>query len=325
MGQSIMKNIIYISPVAFLLAACAGVGGGGSSGGSTTPINYVNFNSPGASQTLSANMLTAEGTEDFTANGGITNGSYGSPELATGSISASTDGSGNYNRLQIAGKNSSAIADQANSSASMLTGTNPSFGSYQQVELTSSDGKQHAKLVNADKFNYQTFGVWDNFTSSTPQNKSRNFGIFNTGTATPLSVLSSKTGTASFTGDAYGINLENFSINSTQSYNNIETTSTVALTANFSNRTGTINFTNSTASRGSVDLSATEAAVFDMSGKLGWDNSNSLFTGSLRRANGETGTLNGRFYGPNADEAGGVFKTSGSTGNYIGVFGAKKQ
>ena len=29
MGQSIMKNIIYISPVAFLLAACAGVGGGG--------------------------------------------------------------------------------------------------------------------------------------------------------------------------------------------------------------------------------------------------------------------------------------------------------
>jgi hypothetical protein len=60
--------------------------------------------------------------------------------------------------------------------------------------------------------------------------------------------------------------------------------------------------------------------------KLSWSDATNSFGGSVKNGNGVlTGTVLGRFYGPNAEELGGVYNLSGSGLNlHAGAFGAKK-
>lgn len=65
----------------------------------------------------------------------------------------------------------------------------------------------------------------------------------------------------------------------------------------------------------------------DLSGTLKYKEGSNSFTGDINAKNsGLSGTADGRFYGPEAEELGGVFSTrSSGVEAYDGAFGAKKQ
>ncbi len=66
--------------------------------------------------------------------------------------------------------------------------------------------------------------------------------------------------------------------------------------------------------------SVTEMPGLDMTGTLTYEAGRNQFTGTVTTTGGMTGTANGLFYGPAAQEIGGTFITQGAS--YIGAFGA---
>ena len=69
--------------------------------------------------------------------------------------------------------------------------------------------------------------------------------------------------------------------------------------------------------------------AFNLSGSASWEQNTGDFKGDIRTTEGLTGKWQGRFYGPNADEVGGVFglqgtATDGSAVQYVGGFGAER-
>ncbi|WP_176552593.1 transferrin-binding protein-like solute binding protein, partial [Testudinibacter sp. TR-2022] len=73
---------------------------------------------------------------------------------------------------------------------------------------------------------------------------------------------------------------------------------------------------------------ATAADHLDLSGKAAWNNGSGTFKGNIQTADKTmSGQVDGRFYGPQADEAGGVFGVSNAdkTENYLGGFGARRE
>ncbi|WP_052122330.1 transferrin-binding protein-like solute binding protein [Chelonobacter oris] len=72
----------------------------------------------------------------------------------------------------------------------------------------------------------------------------------------------------------------------------------------------------------------TEKADLDLSGTAKWHSASNNFKGEIKTADQKmTGQVDGRFYGPNADEIGGVFGVSNSdkSENYLGGFGARRE
>ena len=67
----------------------------------------------------------------------------------------------------------------------------------------------------------------------------------------------------------------------------------------------------------------------NLSGSAAWDDKTADFTGKMKAANGMEGEMKGRFYGPAAEEIGGVYglhgqDTNGEAVHYIGGFGGRR-
>jgi len=67
----------------------------------------------------------------------------------------------------------------------------------------------------------------------------------------------------------------------------------------------------------------------NLSGSAAWDDKTADFTGKMKAANGLEGEMKGRFYGPAAEEVGGVYglhgqDTNGEAVHYIGGFGGRR-
>ena len=68
-------------------------------------------------------------------------------------------------------------------------------------------------------------------------------------------------------------------------------------------------------------------STLDMTGSLSYAANSNSFKGIVATTGGLTGTSTGQFYGPNAEELGGVFSLKGtgtSKENYAGAYGAKQ-
>jgi hypothetical protein len=85
------------------------------------------------------------------------------------------------------------------------------------------------------------------------------------------------------------------------------------------------------ASRNTVTLrnlaTATPAPNLNLSGTLNYASGSSAFSGILTSAGGTmSGTSNGQFYGPKAEELGGVFvvKSATTVETFTGAYGAKR-
>ena len=157
-------------------------------------------------------------------------------------------------------------------------------------------------------FQYLSFGAWNNkatqFVSGGPS--VRFAGQQTPGPAIPVS------GSAQFRGDLIGIYFSPSGADSTARAN-------VVLDANFSSRSLGFSSSNTT-------LNGQAASRFDLNGTLTYAPGGS-FAGTLRSAGGTlSGSANGAFYGPRAEEAGGTFSLkSGSAERLTGAYGAKRQ
>ena len=102
--------------------------------------------------------------------------------------------------------------------------------------------------------------------------------------------------------------------------------SDVEAVADFADRSIRFTTTGTVGNDNIRDFSNVEMPDLDMTGRLTYEaGTTSHFTGSVETTGGMTGTANGLFYGPAAQEIGGTFATQGAgVEAYIGVFGAAR-
>jgi hypothetical protein len=163
-------------------------------------------------------------------------------------------------------------------------------------------------------FNYQTFGVWDRVTATT----SFDAGVFSVGNPTPGSAVPT-TGTGNFVGLANG-----FFVDGT-THNAFFTTANMTATANFAMQTIAFSTTNTlTVSLSNPSGVGLANSGLNLSGTLTYPAGTNLFSGTVTSASGMSGPATGRFYGPAAQEIGGMYNLSGAAGQMIGSFGGKQ-
>jgi hypothetical protein len=165
-------------------------------------------------------------------------------------------------------------------------------------------------------WNYQTFGVWAQITSSSTFQA----GVISAGVPTPGNAIPT-TGAATFTGLANG-----FFVPNVGGIPGLGFMTSANMTANVDFVARSIGF--STTNSLQMPLGSTAGTLnsaLDMTGTLTYAPAVNSFSGTVNTAaNGMTGTATGRFYGPAAAEIGGTFHLSGPTGVLLGGFGGKQ-
>ena len=283
-----------------LLAACGGGGGGGSSG--PTDVVFTSFAGLGPSQRTSITGIsqTGSGTATPVVGGFLVNSvALGGFDEANSRAQLTYDGN----------RNLSAMSFTAPQSSASFSGTSCS-GAVCTAETSTSVGVLGNPSFHA--WNYQTYGVW----ALQPSPTTFQTGAISVGAATPGSAVPT-TGNATFTGFSSGFFTENM-----QPY---FSSALVSAAVDWSART--VNFTTSNTTIGNLNSGGTLAASdLDLSGTLNYSPGANQFTGAVSATrNTMSGSATGRFYGPTAQEMGGVFGLQGSnTSSYVGAFGARR-
>jgi len=160
---------------------------------------------------------------------------------------------------------------------------------------------------------YQSFGVWANSVNGSGIASAGSFGtVITPGSSIP------KSGSAIYTGLLAGIVAEG---SSTKLFVAADMTAGV----NFASRSINFASTNSIASS-SLNGIYSSAPGLNMSGTLTYLGNTNGFSGTVRTSGLTvlTGTAGGQFYGPAAQEIGGVFALRNGNIGFIGGFGGKK-
>jgi hypothetical protein len=161
-----------------------------------------------------------------------------------------------------------------------------------------------------EHWEYQSFGVWDLPAQGT-------ISALSFGAATPPSAVPT-TGSATFNGKLGGLYVSPSGQGSVAS-------ATVVVNADFSQRS--LNFASSGTTLTRDFGSKTAAPNLNLNGTLAYAPGTNSFSGTLTNAGGTiSGTSNGRFYGPAAQELGGVFTLKSPTGSetFTGAYGGKR-
>jgi hypothetical protein len=277
-----------------LLAGLAACGGGGGGGGSTIrEVPFTSFSAIAPNQTvvMSGISETVSGTID--ASGVVTpNASV----LDTANSTARLTYDGNRNLSQI-----SFGTPQASES---FRGISCSEGVCGAETATSFVIAIDAPAIGWD---YQSFGVWLTSSPTTFQ-----VGAMSAGAVTPGSAVPT-TGTGSFLGVAAGFYVDTFG----QPFG---TAAVMNAEADFSRREIAFSTTGTTL----INLNngaQPDGTGLNLSGTLRYDAGSSQFLGTVNtQSPGLSGTANGKFYGPTAQEIGGVYSLTGA-GRMIGAFG----
>ena len=159
---------------------------------------------------------------------------------------------------------------------------------------------------------YQTYGVW----ATGLGEGSGTYGAISIGAPTAGSAIP-LIDTVTFTGSTVG-----GYIDPAGSY--FLTSGNVSVEADFENRS--LDFTSAgTELIDPSDFSTAAAGFLDMAGTLTYQPGTNSFDGIVVTSGGLTGTSTGQFYGPNAEELGGVFFLTGDgVEMYDGSYGAKR-
>ncbi|MES9877126.1 MAG: transferrin-binding protein-like solute binding protein [Candidatus Sedimenticola sp. PURPLELP] len=160
---------------------------------------------------------------------------------------------------------------------------------------------------------YQAFGLWST------ENEIANagsVGALSAGGITPQSVIP-EVGEATFSGYSIGVYAK---VPGSGGY---VTSSDLSVGVDFGTRELSFNTVNTR--QAGTGLSA---GHLDMSGTLTYSSTDPVFRGTLTTESGLSGATTGRFYGPGAEELGGVFEVSKQGGlvseSYKGAYGAKR-
>lgn len=159
---------------------------------------------------------------------------------------------------------------------------------------------------------YQTFGVWETGRGE----PSGTLGAATVGVPTAGSAIPT-TGSATFTGLSGGVYVD------ATGTNDYITASSVTADVNFLNRSVALS-TADTTKVNTITAAESPAPNLNMAGTLNYAAGSNAFSGNVS-ATGLTGSSSGQFYGPNAEELGGVFRLEGAgEETYIGGYGAKQ-
>jgi len=161
-------------------------------------------------------------------------------------------------------------------------------------------------------WNYQSFGVWDDHAFGSNRIELRSYGA-----ATPAEGIPT-TGSATFSGKLAGLYVGPGATGSIA-------TADLTVNANFSTRSLSFASSGTTLTR---DLATASAAPnLNLGGTLIYSPASNTFTGTLTNAGGTmSGSSTGRYYGPAAQELGGVFTLKSATGveTFAGGYGGKR-
>jgi transferrin binding protein len=291
------------------LTACGG-GGGSATNGPTFGVPgtpFVSFSAVQANQTVNMQGLST------TVNGTLSGTTVSTLSGFTLDTSATTA------RLSYDGVRalSGVSVTTPAGSISFSRGANDTFNCLSGVcGLTNPAGTasmvvmEPISLPAPSNFNYQTFGVWNRLSSTT----SFDAGVFSVGAATPGTAIP-LVGTATFTGLANGF----FAPTGGTA---VFTTANMTATANFA----ALSIAFSTSNTQTVAIGGGGTAFrpdLNLTGNFLYLSGSNSFSGPVT-ATGLTGSATGRFYGPAAQELGGVYSLSGSAGSMMGSFGGKQ-
>lgn len=195
-------------------------------------------------------------------------------------------------------------------------GVDTDLSQFPQTPLTSVTANSVGSVANpyVAGWEYQSFGVWNNQDITGQQGwvGAHSFGNRTADAAVPLS------GTASFVGKLGGLYVSPAGEGSVAAGD-------VTVNAEFSARSLSFASRNTITTR---DLAtAMPAPGLDLSGTLSYSAGSGRFSGALTSAGGTmSGMSNGQFYGPNAEELGGVFvvKSPSTVETFTGAYGAKR-
>lgn len=297
--EKISATILCFSTAA-LLTGCGGGGGGGSS----VKTGYTSFSSIPAN--TKADVVGRSVEASYTSGAATTDPVTGVTDLGTDTtmMTSLTYGSaGQLTRLSIATDNGTLTWD---SSVDMFI-SGPGVS-----QVFSANANNYAFVANAVDLglNYQTFGVWVTGLVTT----SGRVGAASVGMPTNAASVPSS-GLASFIGGSVGSYIdasgERFIVAADSLINADFSTRSLVFTTSNSEAISLINATDS--SRPDLNLSGT----------LAYAAGSNSFSGSVSTVSALTGSASGNFYGPTAQEAGGVFAVTGSgIEDYRGSFGA---
>ncbi len=304
-----MPRILHMIFSIFILFSIASCGSESGTGGSSSSFNFVRWSA--ISPPTTVNLEGVSQSTSYSSTNSIVTG-VGTPSSASENSSASIKyrTNGTIERISVSTPTTSVSWNESNGETIddteiVIFGYNDDF---------SKIGTVLDPVHPALDWNYQTFGVW----LTGYRKGGGNIGAISVGSPTPGSAVNT-TGSATFVGITTGVY-----INSSGS-NQYLTVGDLTANVNFSDRSVGIT-TTGTSKTSLVTGSQTIDSGLNMTGTLKYAPNNSSFNGSLTTNGGMSGTSNGRFYGPNTQELGGVFFLRG-TGleTYGGGYGAKRQ
>jgi hypothetical protein len=294
--EKLSATILCISTAALL----TGCGGGGSS---SVKTGYTSFSSSPSNTKVEVVGRSVEAS--YTSGAAPTYPVTGVTGLGTDTsmMTSLTYGSaGQLTRLSIATDNGTLTWDSSVDTFISDPGVSQVF---------SVDANNYAFIANAVElgFNYQTFGIWvTGLVTTSGRVGATSVGMRTNGASVPTS------GAASFTGGAVGSYID-------ASGERFIVTADSLINADFSTRSLVFTTSNSEAIS-LISAIDTNRPDLDLSGTLAYAAGSNSFSGSVSTVSALTGSASGNFYGPTAQEAGGVFAVTGSgTEGYRGSFG----
>lgn len=309
-----MRTKILTSAVLVALTAGLTGCGGGGGGGSVPPVAEVPFTSfaavqPNQTVVMPGISQTASGTEEtWDTSHTVTSATLAPVDTASSTLKLTYDPSLALSAVSVSTPYSSvSISKAAGDSIDCTTSACYAANSTGSVEAIVINGK-------AAGWNYQTFGIWDRADTLTTWQS----GAISAGNPTPASAVP-LSGVATFTGLSSGFYID-------PSGTPYFTAASMTANADFSSRS--IGFSTSgtqLVNLNNVSLGAD--AGLNLSGTLTYSPGTSVFSGSVTTANTAlSGSATGQFYGPSAEEIGGTYSLSASSGvsHMLGGFGGKR-
>lgn len=299
------KSISLVT-ISLLLSACGGGGGGGTVPTTPPSPTFTSWSAVQPNSTVTVNGLSSEFNTTVDPNTGLaTNVGTPSAVSVNSSITTTFDANLLLTRVDVTTPTTTLSFNEA--AGDFIVDVSPEV-----IGALTSTGTAAAIFANPFGlgWNYQTFGVWE---VQTGVNTGTN-GAMSVGAPTPGSSIPT-IGSANFTGSAGG---EYVNANG-EAY---LTVADLAVSADFANRALTLTTMNTQVTQ---DLSTfTAHNGLNVSGNLSYAAGTNRFEGSVSSSNGLTGNSTGQFYGPNAQELGGVFFLKAASGieTYGGAYGA---
>lgn len=297
-----------------VLAVCTGtlalVGcGGGGGGTSATLASFSSWSAVQRPSAITVDGISQSGTYTWDSNTNRVTGRVDGTSQTGASYTSTYDANGIATAV--------ALTPAGGSPVSWSRTNGDTFGQLilnSNIDaVVSADGTKIGLAANPYDYNwdYQTFGIWT--TGAGTGNGT--FGAMSIGAQTSGGAIPTS-GTATYSGHTGGRY-----VNGTGDY--WFTSSAMTAAANFGTRSVTFATTGTQITPDLINVS--NNTNLNMSGTLTYAAATNQITGSVTTTGGLTGSVNGRFYGPSAQEIGGTFSVTGAgLQGYAGAFGGKR-